>query len=404
LLAALPFFLLMQQGLAYSDIFLRPSYSTLSSRKLADVTAELGEQTFKLPVMPANMVACINFEKAKWLSENHYFYVMHRFIPGGSLALLDFCRRAEREEWETISISVGVKQDDYALISYLPATRCDYITIDIAHGHSLHVKNMLKHIRTTYKQSKKKCPFIIAGNVATGQGVKDLTSWGADAIKVGIGGGGACSTKNKTGFHVPMWSCVKECVDAAIELKDYNFAETEKVWEALEEHSTQDEIEAMIPDSLGKLRRPVIIADGGVRENADITKALVAGADWVMAGSLYAACIDSPAESITQNDVLTGKVKVVAKKYFGSASARNKGFSKHVEGFEVDLPCNGMTYEEKLTEMEEDLQSSVSYAGGDDLSVLRKVEALTTKAGTIVNNDNTQYVFGQRMLDISARP
>jgi hypothetical protein len=68
------------------------------------------------------------------------------------------------------------------------------------------------------------------------------------------------------------------------------------------------------------------------------------------------------------------------------------------------LPCNGMTYEEKLTEMEEDLQSSVSYAGGDDLSVLRKVEALTTKAGTIVNNDNTQYVFGQRMLDISARP
>jgi len=129
-----------------------------------------------------------------------------------------------------------------------------------------HIKEWLPHVK------------IIAGNVATPEAVKDLAIWGADCVKVGIAGGGACSTKNMTGFHVPMFSCVEDCVN----------------WKELfiSKEFTSEQIM-----KLSKLNIP-IIADGGIKENGDIPKALVAGAKMVMAGSLFAACIDAPGENI----------------------------------------------------------------------------------------------------------
>ncbi len=163
-----------------------------------------------------------------------------------------------------------------------------------------------------------------------------MITWGADAVKIGIGGGGACSTKNKTGFHVPMFTCV--------------------------ELASQESMMARTPAI-------PIIADGGIRENGDVSKAIAAGAHMVMAGSIFAACEDGPAENVMNFN----EDKITHKKYFGSASAKNKGENKHVEGFEVYLPCNAMTYAQKLQEIKEDLQSSVSYAGGKDLEALRNV-------------------------------
>ena len=163
----------------------------------------------------------------------------------------------------------------------------------------------------------------------------------------------ACSTKAQTGFHIPMFSCVKDCYDQggpvlnqSINLNDY------------------------IP-CFSKAKIP-IIADGGIRENGDIAKALVAGASMVMIGSMLAACKDAPGENVIADK------KIVAKKYFGSASSKNKSLSgqenKHIEGIEVELPCNGMNYNEKYQDIKEALQSAVSYAGGSDLSVFKQTE------------------------------
>ena len=115
-----------------------------------------------------------------------------------------------------------------------------------------------------------------------------------------------------------------------------------------------------------------IIADGGIRCNGDIAKALVAGADAVMAGGLFASCSDSPADSINIDGA-------IFKAYYGSASFENKGHKDHIEGVLKKIPASDMTYTQKLVEIAQDLQSSISYAGGSDLSAFDSVEYYINK-------------------------
>jgi GMP reductase len=106
-----------------------------------------------------------------------------------------------------------------------------------------------------------------------------------------------------------------------------------------------------------------IIADGGALSNGDISKALVAGADLVMAGGLFACCSDSPSHTINIGGVLH-------KAYYGSASFENKKTRTHIEGTLKHVSSCGLPLRDKLIEMEEDIQSAISYAGGEDISAL----------------------------------
>ena len=327
---------------SYSEVFLKPRYSEFHSRSEADTSIKFGNKTFKLPVVPANMECTMNVDKAKYMSEHEYFYIMHRFnadkTAPSNTDNKKFIEVANKENWKTISISLGVKDEDEELIQYCidKELRIDYITIDIAHAHSVRMKEMLAYLNRMYRSDicKVKRPFIIAGNVASAGAVVDLENWGADATKVGIAQGDACTTYGQTGFGTPMFSCIQECADIAT--------------------------------------KP-IIADGGIRTNGDFAKAIVAGGHMVMAGSIFAACIDSPAETVYREIITnelsnrgTGKIIVKPYKvYYGSASVKNKGTNVHVEGRAVELECNKMIYAEKLHEITESLQSSISYAGGD---------------------------------------
>ena len=325
---------------SYSEVFLKPRYSEFHSRSEADTSITFGNKTFKLPVVPANMECTMNVDKAKYMSENDYFYIMHRFnkdkTEPANTDNKKFIELANNENWKTISISLGVKNEDVDLIEHCISNklRIDYLTLDIAHSHSVRMKEMLEFLHSVYKRGAYERPFIIAGNVASAGAVVDLENWGADATKVGIAQGDACTTYGQTGFGAPMFSCIQECADIAT--------------------------------------KP-IIADGGIRTNGDFAKALVAGGHMVMAGSIFAACIDSPAETVYR-EIITNELsnrgagKIIVKPYktyYGSASAKNKGANVHVEGRVVELECNKMTYAEKLHEITESLQSSISYAGGD---------------------------------------
>ena len=307
----------------YEDISLVPNFSKLSSRGNAKTSVKLGDNTFKLPVIPANMKSVINEDIAEYLSNEGYFYVMHRF----GIDLYDFVVKANEEDWNTISISVGVQTSDYELVSKLGALKSqgavDYITIDIAHGYCSAMKNMIDYIQDHLPDA-----FIIAGNVATMHSVNELALWGADCVKVGIGQGHVCTTKDKTGFTYPMFTCVQECAKSDIP----------------------------------------IIADGGMTCNGDICKALVAGAHMTMAGSLFSACEDSPGDVLYLGGKKRGKV------YYGSASEKNKGSKRHIEGVEKVIESNYMTYADKLQELKEDIQSGISYAGGSTLNAFKKVE------------------------------
>ena len=315
----------------YSQVCLVPKYSECQSRSDTNTSITIGNHNFKLPIIPANMKSVINESLAKWMSENDYFYIMHRFDEDVYTQI----ETANNENWKTISFSIGVQDKDKTIIHKLRTNklRVDFLTIDIAHGHSIKMKRMIKFIKESLPNIK-----IIAGNVATPDSVIDLSNWGADIVKVGIGQGSPCTTKDKTGFTIPMFTCTKSCGDC---------------------YASRDDFDAG--------RKIPIIADGGVKCNGDIAKALVAGADLVMAGGLFASCSDSPALSVDINGASQ-------KAYFGSASFENKGHKNHIEGKLNHIANNGMTYEQKLDEIKQDLQSSISYAGGTNLSCFKHVK------------------------------
>ncbi|MDP4300474.1 GMP reductase [Leptothrix discophora] len=304
----------------YDNVLLLPRQCRVESRSECDPSIEFGGRRFKLPVVPANMKTVLDERIARWLADNGYFYVMHRF----DLDAVAFARDM-REAGLFVSISSGVKEADYAVIDQLATTGvgADYITIDIAHGHAESVRRMIGHIKTRLPDT-----FVIAGNVGTPEAVIDLEAWGADATKVGIGPGKVCITRLKTGFGTGGWqlSALKWCARVAT--------------------------------------RP-IIADGGIRHHGDIAKSVRFGAAMVMVGSLFAGHEESPGSTVE----VDGKLY---KEYYGSASDFNKGEYKHVEGKRILEPVKGKL-SDTLREMQEDLQSSISYAGGKVLGDLRRV-------------------------------
>ncbi len=308
----------MDISLHYENVFLKPNYSSVQSRSEIDTDILFCGRTFKLPVVPANMKCCIDTDTCALLDKHGYFYIMHRFDED----IHNFVRFANLQKFNLVSISVGIQQKDKNILTSIAQSmmRVDFVTIDVAHGHHAKVAEQISHIKQVLPSTK-----IIAGNVATLQGVEYLHRVGADAVKVGIGGGYACTTKDKTGFTYPMFSCVLECA---------------------------------------KDRGIPIIADGGVRCNGDIAKALVAGASMVMCGSVFAACSDSPAPLV--KDASGRKFK----QYFGSASVHNKIEKKNIEGTMKLMETDTFTYLEKLEEIKQDLQSAISYSGGCNLGAL----------------------------------
>ncbi|WP_087973226.1 GMP reductase [Oceanobacillus rekensis] len=324
----------MENVFDYEDIQLIPAKCVVNSRSECDTTVEFGGRTFKLPVVPANMQTIIDEKVATYLAENDYFYIMHRFNPEKRISFIQEMQSRNL----FASISVGIKEEEYDFVNQLAAQNLtpEYITIDIAHGHSNAVIKMIKHIKKQIPAS-----FVIAGNVGTPEAVRELEHAGADATKVGIGPGKVCITKIKTGFGTGGWqlAALRWCAKAA--------------------------------------SKP-IIADGGIRTHGDIAKSVRFGASMVMIGSLFAGHEESPGETFEKDGKLF-------KEYFGSASEFQKGEKKNVEGKKMYVEHKG-SLQDTLTEMEQDLQSSISYAGGDKLNAIRNVDYVVVK-NSIFNGD-----------------
>jgi len=315
---------LVMQIFDYENILLLPRKCRVESRSECDASVEFGGRSFRIPVVPANMKTVVNQDICTWLAKNGYFYVMHRF----DIDNVKFVREMHAQG-VFASISLGVKQPDYQTVDHLVEAGLvpEYITIDIAHGHADSVKNMIGYIKQKLPKS-----FVIAGNVGTPEAVIDLENWGADATKVGIGPGKVCITRLKTGFGTGGWqlSALKWC---------------------------------------SRVATKPIIADGGIRDHGDIAKSIRFGASMVMVGSLFAGHEESPGNTVEVDGQLF-------KEYYGSASDFNKGEYRHVEGKRILEPVKGKLAD-TLVEMEQDVQSSISYAGGKKLMDIRKVNYVT---------------------------
>lgn len=320
--------------LNYSSIALQPSYSSIASRATLKPHAQLGNRVFSSVAIPSNMLCTINHELSNSLSAHgNRFYIMHRFELEKTFA---WCARwIESEiinpdtEWEDVivpylSLSVGVGPGDRYFIRRLanlkPRSeqnpRIEYITVDVAHGHHGLVRDMICFVRQYFPDA-----FIIAGNIGTPEAVNDLEQWGADALKVGLSCGKACTTYNCTGVGTPMFSAILECANVAT-----------------------------VP----------IIADGQVREPGDVCKALVAGATMVMIGSEFAACEDSPAKTLIARE---GGHTFRQKEYFGSASEKTKGHKGYEEGTTRYIDIKHESYDALYRKINEGVTSCMSYAG-----------------------------------------
>ncbi len=322
--------------LGYEGIYLIPCLSGLKSRGEASVGVNWAEShNYSTPICPANMPSVLDVQIAKYCSQHRIPYFYHRFSD-----TLEFVRKANQENWPTISISIGVKEQDKRLLDKIreEGLTVHLLLIDVAHGHADSVTEMLIYARALNF-------YVGAGNVwGDRDSIEFLQDNGASFAKIGLSCGKNCQTYGMTGFGSPMFS-------AAIEA--------------------------------GKWCKIPAIIDGGVRTNGDIAIAIRGFLEYgdslplIMVGSLMAACIDAPGENVYKDG------RITHKHHYGNASRTNKLKTgqelKHFEGFDVELLCNGLTFAEKIEEIRQSLSSAVSYSGGDNLMALKEVKWVRTK-------------------------
>lgn len=231
-----------------------------------------------------------------------------------------------------VGAAVGIARDTMDRVEALVKAEADMITVDTAHGHSIGVLNMVKKIRTEFKDVQ-----ILAGNVATGWAAQDLVEAGVDGVKVGIGAGAICTTRIIAGIGVPQLSAVFACAEA---LKDTD-----------------------IP----------IVADGGIRYSGDISKAIAAGGHCVMLGSLFAGTEESPGEMVLWEGrsykvfygmgSLAAMKKGSADRYFQEGAEPDKLVPEGIEG---RVPFKGKLTD-TIFQLMGGLRSSMGYCGCPDI-------------------------------------
>ena len=358
------------EAYTFNGVLIKPKYSEVESRA-RDVNLEtrLGDLTLKLPVITANMKNITGPAMAAAVAEAGGLGLLHRFCTiEENIEMFNKARHfvfsrydrtprltAEQllEKWKpvlypaagteaqlseviileseekvldkcNIGVSIGVKEEDKERFEKLYAVGARIFCIDVAHGHHILVKRMLHWINRevfNWDRHGRGGITLIAGNVATPEGYADLSAWGADVVKVGIGPSPVCRTRFNTGVGVPQLYALQTVHEESMRLK----------------HPTS------------------IIADGGIGHVGDIAKAMKY-ADAVMIGSMIAGTSETPGQ------VFRNEEGEFFKTYGGSASGENKGENRFVEGVIKQVKFRGKV-KYIFREIEQGLQGSYSYVG-----------------------------------------
>ncbi|EFC50722.1 inosine-5-monophosphate dehydrogenase [Naegleria gruberi] len=314
--------------LTFDDVTLVPQYNNVPSRLHPSLDTWLTKNTkIGMPLLAANMDTVIGDELADVLIANGGIPLFHRFTS--------FEKQSEWVKKYENNCFVSCGLNDMESTVKLLELGAKGVVIDIAHGHS---DAMCTFIRNLKKQLPHK--EIIAGNVCTPMGYQDLVTAGADAVKVGVGCGAACTTRIKTGFGLPQFSAIKNCAELA-----------------------------------RKLRVP-IIADGGIVFERDMVLALAAGASTVMMGSIFAKTMESAAPK--SKKTLENGQEITLVKYRGQAS---KDFQDDFYGgLKKGTVPEGVSFHAKCTGSAQDvidnfcgsLRSALTYGGAKDIKELQR--------------------------------
>jgi len=316
----------MQEALSYDDVLLVPQASSINSRSQVDIGNELGPQiNLAIPIISSPMDTITEADMASAMTACGGMGVVHRYNTLEEQVQI-VAKAKFQNEAAPIGAAIGMTGDFLERALACRAAGASVICVDVAHGHHTMMKECLKTLRRYLRAETH----IMAGNVATLEAFDCLASWGADSIRVGIGGGSICSTRLVTGHGIPTLQSVMDC--------------------AKSEHDVK------------------IIADGGLKTSGDIVKALAAGADFVMLGSMLAGTSETPGE------VMVNKSGNSYKVYRGMASRtaqdswRNKSSSP--EGISTTVPFKGGVID-VLSDIAGGIRSGLSYSGAENLSQFR---------------------------------
>ena len=336
------------EAYTFDDVLIKPQYSDIRSRSEIDLSVSLSKGfNFRIPTMPANMKTIVNETVAEEFYRLGGLCLLHRFNPvKEQLATLKHLHSKYTDIFDFIGVSIGVKEDDYINVESFYELGVRIFCIDIAHGESEHCIQMIKSL-VAFDGA-----FIIAGNVATGNGAFRLWDAGADAVKVGVGAGSICSTRIATGCGVPQLSAL---IDV------YNTRKNNPI-----------------------LKNKFIIADGGCTKVGDIVKSLSLS-DIVMAGNLFAGAIETPGEVFE----LDGKKY---KRYDGSSTHK----ADYIEGVQslVELKSSISSI---VKGMMEGISSGCSYTGSRNLAELKDntVFVKITNAGMRESGAHDVHILGK---------
>lgn len=338
--------MMIRKALTYDDILLVPQYSEIKSRRDIKLHTKVSRRYGLLvPYVASCMDTVCEYQMATKMVELGGVGCIHRFMTIDEQCdqvskVVDYIVNNHMyekwgvmyDDWHAeardipIMVAIGVSNKDIERAERLVSCGANIILIDVAHGHHKNVKNMIKKL----KEVLPKKVDVIAGNVSTEQSAKDLSDWGADGLRVGIGGGSLCTTRIQTGHGVPNITSIIDCVSG---------------------------VPLNVP----------IMADGGIRNSGDISKALAVGADCVMLGSLLAGAKESPGKIVEKGN------GSLYKRYRGSASLETKSThgqsTKHIEGESTLIPFKGGV-KFIIQKLNDGVKSAFSYSGANTIEEL----------------------------------
>jgi IMP dehydrogenase len=336
----------MKQTYSFDDVLLVPKQSNIKSRAEVNITSKLGENNFRLPVIASPMDTISGAPMAIEMNKHSALAVLHRYNTAIEQAeMISYIRDVSQQK--KIAAAIGMSGDYSKRAEALVEAGANILCIDVAHGHHVMMERCLKSLKDKFADTVH----LMAGNVATLEAFEALSEWGADSIRVGIGGGSICSTRIVTGHGIPTFQSILECSKTSYDTK--------------------------------------IIADGGIKTTGDMVKALAAGADFVMVGSMLSGTDETPGE------VLVGAKGEKYKEYRGMASKEAqrdwRGKSSTPEGVAAMVPYKG-SVKDILKDIDGGLRSGLSYTGA------RSIKELQSRAHFILQSSAAQLESNTHIL------
>jgi IMP dehydrogenase len=336
----------LRTGLSYDDVLVVPARSPVESRSEVSLATHLTDDIeLPTPVLSAPMDTVTGPELAVALDEHGGFGTIHRFqTVADQVAAV----RETVDAGARVGAALGIDEEFRDRAAAVLDAGADCLMIDVAHGHMDAALDAVEAVADEFDAP------LVAGNVATQAGVADLAAAGADCVKVGVGPGSHCTTREVAGAGVPQFTAVRDCAAAA------------------RDHGVR------------------VIADGGIANSGDAVTALLAGADTVMMGGFFAGTAEAPGELVQRDD---GRFK---RSHGMASTAANEARSDKTaaeaapeadEGVSGLVPYSGPVGD-AVEEFLAGVRSGLSYAGGhtlaearEDVTFIRAAEGAKARAG-----------------------